>query len=133
MVVITGASSILGEALANTFYRVGCKIVLIGPNEHELDRIRLHLISLRPKDVAVYQPECVQMDLTDYPSIPGKVAEILEQCGQVDIVINNSNISTRSDVLSANIELDIRVMNVNYFGTIAFTRGMNTMLLIKIS
>lgn len=131
MVVITGASSILGEALAHSFYRVGCKVVLVGANEHELDRIRVHLISIRPKDVPIYQPEVVQLDLTDYSAIPEKVSGILEQCGQVDIVVNNANISTRSDVLSSSIELDIRVMNVNYFGTIAFTKGKFSHLLIK--
>lgn len=71
----------------------------------------------------VYQPECVVVDLTDTASVESKVAGILEQCGQVDILINNSSISTRSDVLSSNIDTDIRVMNVNYFGPIALTKG----------
>lgn len=124
MAVITGATTILGEAIAHTFYRAGCKMILVGPNEQELERVRVHLFSLRPKDVPVYQPECVAVDLTDTASIESKVAGILEQCGQVDILINNSSISTRSDVLSSNIESDIRVMNVNYFGPIAFTKGI---------
>lgn len=124
MTVITGASTILGEALALTFYRAGCKLILVGPNESELERVRIHLFSLRPKDVPVYQPEVVAMDSTDYQTVDEKVASILEQCGQIDILINNSTICTRSDVLSATLDTDIRVMNVNYFSPIAFTKGI---------
>lgn len=125
MAVITGASTILGEAIAHTFYRAGCKVILIGPNEDELERVRAHLFSLRPKDVPVYQPECVVMDLSETSTqiIHEKAAGILEQCGQVDLLINNSTICTRSDVLSSTIDSDIRVMNVNYFGPIALTKG----------
>nr|AEG42071.1 putative short-chain dehydrogenase [Mayetiola destructor] len=122
--VITGASTILGEALAQTFYRAGCKLILVGPNESELERVRIHLFSLRPNDVPVYQPDVVAMDSMDFQTIDEKVASILEQCGQVDILINNSTVCTRSDVLSAKLDTDIRVMNVNYFSPIAFTKGI---------
>lgn len=114
----------LGEAIACRFYTAGCKIILVGPNERELERVRVHLISLRPKDVPVYQPECVTLDLTDTSEVPSKMAGILEQCGQVDILVNNANICTRSDVMSSALDTDIRVMNINYFGPIAFTKGM---------
>lgn len=123
MVVITGASSALGEAIARQFYSVGCKVILIGPNETELERVRSGLISLRPKQVAVYQPECVTLDLSSTSYYDETVAGILEQCGQVDVVVNNANISTRADVLSTSHETEIRVMNINYFGPVAFTKG----------
>lgn len=125
MVVITGASSVLGEAIAHQFYTAGCKVILIGPNEHELERVRNHLISLRPKQVVVYQPEVVALDLSDTAtSVSNTVAGILEQCGQVDILVNNANICTRSDALTTSVDTDVRVMNINYFGPVAFTKGM---------
>lgn len=126
MAVITGASTILGRALAQTFYRAGCKVILVGPNEDELEQIRAHLFSLRPKDVPVYQPECVAISFineTSYDIVQEKAATILEQCGQVDYLIHNSTICTRSDILSSTLETDIRVMNVNYFGPVALTKG----------
>lgn len=123
MVVITGATTILGESLAQTFYNAGCKVVLIGPNQMELERVRSQLFSIRPKDVPVYQPEVMAMDSGPEFSVQDKVAEIIELCGQVDILINNSTICTRSDALSVNIDDDIRVMNVNYFAPIAITKG----------
>lgn len=113
----------LGEEIARKFYTAGCKVILVGPNETELERVRIHLVSLSPKDVPMYQPECVTLDLTDTSEVPSKTAGILEQCGQVDILVNNASICTRSDVMSSALDTDIRVMNINYFGPIAFTKG----------
>lgn len=126
MVIITGASTLLGEALAQSFYGAGAKVVLVGPNQQEIERVRNQLFSLRPKDVPVYQPEIVPMKINENEFIVEEiVADIMETCGQVDILINNSTIYTRSDVLSTNIDDDIRVMNVNYFAPIAITKGKN--------
>ncbi|XP_031631317.1 dehydrogenase/reductase SDR family protein 7-like [Contarinia nasturtii] len=126
VVVLTGANTPLGEALAISFYAAGAKLVLVGPDQTDLERTRTHLFSLRPKNVPVYQPEVVAMDASSPTEFSAQevVAEIMETCGQVDILINNSMTEVRSDILSTNIEEDIRVMNVNYFGVIAFVKSM---------
>ena len=110
--------------MASSFYSAGAKVVLVGSNQRELERVRTQLFSLRPKNVPVYQPEVVPMEsnVTEM-SAKEAVADIMETCGQVDILINNSTIYARSEVLSTSIDDDIRVMNVNYFGPIAFTKG----------
>lgn len=123
MVVVTGASSVLGESICRQFYSVGAKVILIGPNEIELERVRSQLISIRPKQVPVYQPECVALDLSSTSRVNETVAGILEQCGQIDVIVNNANICTRADVLSTTINADSRVMNINYFGPVAITKG----------
>lgn len=48
VVVITGASSGLGEALAHTFYTAGCKVVLAARREDELERVRKDLLETHP-------------------------------------------------------------------------------------
>lgn len=110
--------------MASSFYSAGAKVVLVGSNQRELERVRTQLFSLRPKNVPVYQPEVVTMEsnVTEM-SAKEAVADIMETCGQVDILINNSTIYARSEVLSTTIDDDIRVMNVNYFSPIAFTKG----------
>lgn len=121
---MTGANTQFGEALARTFYGAGCKVVLVGSDRTELERVRSQLFSLRPKDIPVYQPEIVPMESTEVEfSANEKVAEIIELCGQIDILINNSTICTRSEILSTNVDADIRVMSVNYYGPLAFTKG----------
>lgn len=104
------------------------KVILVGPNRPELEQSRAKLFSLRPKNVPVYQPEvfemAVSMELSDLEySVKEVVSEIMETCGHVDILINNSTTYVRSDVLSTSFNDDIRVMNVNYFSPIAFTKG----------
>lgn len=46
VVLITGASSGLGEALAHTFYIAGCKVVLAARRQDELERVRKNLLEL---------------------------------------------------------------------------------------
>lgn len=46
VVVITGASSGLGEALAHNFYVAGCKVVLAARRREELERVRTDLLEI---------------------------------------------------------------------------------------
>lgn len=46
VVLITGASSGLGEALANAFYKAGCKVILAARRVEELERVKKELLSL---------------------------------------------------------------------------------------
>lgn len=127
VVVITGASSGIGEALAHEFYTAGCKVVLAARRVNELERVSHNLLNLHIDTVETHRPEVVPLDLADIKSLPAKAAHILAKCGHVDILINNGGISVRTDVLSAQTDVDVRVMNVNYLGTVALTKGMCTM------
>lgn len=71
-----------------------------------------------------FPPVIVSLDLTDITSLPGKVAEILNIFGHIDILINNGGISVRSDIMSTAMDVDIKVMLVNYFGTVAMTKAV---------
>lgn len=46
--IITGASSGLGEALAHTFYMAGCKVILCARRQEELERVRKDLLECHP-------------------------------------------------------------------------------------
>lgn len=45
VVLITGASSGLGEALAHVFYRAGCKVILSARRSVELERVKMNLMA----------------------------------------------------------------------------------------
>lgn len=47
VVLITGASSGLGEAMAHVFYRAGCKVVLAARRQDELERVRRDLMNIK--------------------------------------------------------------------------------------
>lgn len=51
------------------------------------------------------------------------VAKGLKLFGKVDILINNAGVSYRGEISSTQIQVDERVMAVNYFGQIALIKG----------
>lgn len=63
------------------------------------------------------------MDLCDLNALPAAVSSVLAIYGQIDILINNGGISYRGDVNDTNVDVDIKVMMVNYFGQVALTKG----------
>lgn len=63
------------------------------------------------------------MDVAELDTIPDKVNQIENIFGHIDILINNAGISIRADVASMAVDVDQRVMLVNYFGSIAMTKG----------
>ena len=67
-------------------------------------------------------PAVLEMDLEALDTLDRKCKMALDIYGQVDILINNAGISHRGNVLETNLEVDQRIMNVNYFGSVAITR-----------
>ena len=61
----------------------------------------------------------VQLDITD----PESVRRAAEIASDVNVVVNNAGVSTRSDLLSGAMD-DIRLeMETHYFGTLQVTRA----------
>lgn len=50
--------------------------------------------------------------------------QVLQIFGQIDILINNGGISVRSEAINTKIDVDIKIMLVNYFGTVALTKAV---------
>lgn len=120
--VITGASSGLGEALAHEFYKHGCQVVLCARRRQELDRVKQDLLKTHPT-VPTYPPIIVPLDLNDVNTLAEHANKILGITGHVDILINNGGISTRGTAVNTNPDVDIKVMFVNYFGAVVLTKG----------
>ncbi|XP_044750203.1 dehydrogenase/reductase SDR family protein 7-like [Coccinella septempunctata] len=123
VVVITGASSGLGEALAHQFYKEGCIVVLCARRRQELDRVKNDLVSL-PCSTPNHTPIIVPLDLSDINSLPGVVDKILSITKKIDILVNNGGISHRGSVLDTKLEVDMKIMTVNYFGSVALTKAV---------
>lgn len=64
----------------------------------------------------------VPLDLSDLNSLNDKIAGILKIFGHIDILVNNGGVSVRADAASTSIDVDIKVMAVNYFGSVAMTK-----------
>ncbi len=114
---ITGASSGIGAAMAIEYSKLGASLILSSRNTDELNKVRL----------ACAEPEKVQvleMDLADTSGFKKYVEEAIKFYGSVDMLINNAGISQRSLAAETSLEVDRKIFDVNYFGTIALTKAL---------
>lgn len=116
---ITGASSGIGEALALAFAEQGAHLILSARNELEINRVGAACIKAGAGSVLVQG-----LDLERHDSIPGIVETVLNKVGKVDILVNNGGISQRSLAKETSLEVDKKLMAVNFFGTIALTKAL---------
>jgi short-subunit dehydrogenase len=116
---ITGASSGIGEALAYACAEAGAQLILSARNEAELHRVAAEAVKKGSTNVLVQV-----LDLAQHDAIPGIVANMLQQVGKVDILINCGGLSQRGRALDTPLEVDKRLMNINFFGTVALTKAL---------
>lgn len=116
---ITGASSGIGEALAVALSAAGAHLILSSRKESELNRVAAACGQAGAVSVQV-EP----LDLAIHDSIPLVVEKVLKRVGKIDILINNGGISQRALALDTTLDVDKRLMNVNYFGTVALTKAV---------
>lgn len=117
VVVITGASSGIGEALSIAFAREGAQLVLVARRKAELERVAAASVGARGVHV-------VPFDLSDVGAIPTMADEIIRRVGRVDIVVHNAGVSQRALALETDIEVDRRLMEINYFAVVALTKAL---------
>ena len=79
--------------------------------------------SPQPSSPPLHSPKILPLDLSDAASIAGRAQEAVEAFGHVDILVNNAGVSSRSCVMETDAAVDRRVMEVNFFGTVALTKG----------
>ena len=90
--LITGASSGLGEQFAKTLSRAGAAVVLASRRVEKLKELRAE-IEAEGGDAHV-----VALDVTDLDSIKSAVAHAETEVGSIDILVNNSGVSTTQRV-----------------------------------
>lgn len=116
---ITGASSGIGEALAHAFAERGSHLIISARNEQELNRVAADCAGAGAASIIV-QP----LDLARHDDIPAIAEKVLRQVGKVDILLNNGGISQRSLAKDTSLDVDKKLMNVNFFGTVALTKAL---------
>ncbi|KAG8256898.1 hypothetical protein J6590_060561 [Homalodisca vitripennis] len=132
VVLITGASSGLGESLAHVFYQAGCRVILAARRETQLERVKRELLASRmDKDVVTHTPIVMVLDLAKLEEIPDQVEKVLKIVGQVDILVNNAGISYRGEVLTTKIQVDQEVMLVNYISQVALIKALLPSMVLR--
>jgi len=108
--LVTGASSGLGEQFARTLSRAGAAVVLAARRVEKLKTLRAEL------EAEGGDAHVVQLDVTDHDSIKAAVAHAETEMGTIDILINNSGVSTTQKLVDVKPEDYDFVMNTNTRG-----------------
>ena len=116
VVVITGASSGIGEALAFAYGRTGAAIAFCG---RKADALQLTANALTEAGITNLP---VVADVSIAADMQRLMDETVARFGRIDILINNAGISMRSMFVDADPEVLRKLMDINYMGTVYATR-----------
>jgi dehydrogenase/reductase SDR family protein 7B len=118
IVWVTGASSGIGECLVYAFIKRGAFVIASSNEPSELERVKNNCggVSVRVM--------CVPFDLSDTTGIEKTVKTVIDQKGRIDFLVNIGGISQRATIVETPLWLDRKIMEINYFGTIALTKAV---------
>jgi NADP-dependent 3-hydroxy acid dehydrogenase YdfG len=110
VIVITGASSGLGEAAARHLAAEGAKLVL---GARRLDRLNALVVELKQGEGAA-----VQTDVTDREQVKRLADRAVERHGRIDVIINNAGLMPHSPLDRGKVEDWDRMIDVNLKGVL---------------
>ncbi len=115
--VITGGAGGIGAALAWKFGREGARVALIDADEGEVKNRERELLEA---GVTAFSRRA---DISNEAECVSAVTEVLRRFGGIDILINNAGISHRGPFREAEISTIRKIMEVNFFGSLACTKA----------
>lgn len=118
VVWITGASSGIGEELARQLAAYGTKLILSSRRKEELERVKASL-QTGPENVCI-----LPLDLGDPASLPEKAMEAEKAFGRIDILVNNGGVTQRALAMETPVEVDRKIMEINYFSGVILTKAV---------
>lgn len=118
VVWITGASSGIGEGLAYALHEQGAHLILSSRRREALERVRDNC-SGDTSDIHI-----ITLDLAEIDSLSQKAARALDIYGHIDYLFNNGGVSQRSPAVETKMEVVQKVMDINFFGSVALTNAV---------
>ena len=115
VVLITGASSGIGRALAFAFGREGASIVICARKTDALNVVSRELQQAGIDNLAITADVSIEADVKTL------IDQAVAHYGRLDILINNAGITMRSLVIDADPEVFRTVMDINFMGTVYAT------------
>ena len=114
---LTGASSGIGEALAYELARKKVRLILSSRRKEELERVKGNCHPLAQPEIKL-----LPFDLAESSNLQLITEAAVHLFGHIDILINNGGISQRSLAKDTQINVDRKIMEVDYFGTLSITK-----------
>jgi NAD(P)-dependent dehydrogenase (short-subunit alcohol dehydrogenase family) len=119
-ILLTGASSGIGEAAAEQFARLGATVVVVARRRDLLDALAERITTAGGEALPLPR------DVSDLDAVDALVADVEKRLGGIDILINNAGRSIRRP-LAESLERwhDVeRTMVLNYYAPLRLIRGL---------
>ena len=140
-ILLTGASRGLGKSLAHQLSKCNPSLLILsGRDESALKEVQSECMQIsnertNASDGTPMQVEIVVCDLADKSSVEQLATTSLQlaqkqsnnnpkSSGVIDILINNGGISSRSSFLETKLDVDEKLMQVNFFSGAALAKGV---------
>lgn len=111
VIVITGASMGIGEALAQAFLAEGARVVLSSRDQARLEQVCGRIGSIE-------RTGAIACDVQDRGQIENLVRASVERFGRIDVWVNNAGYGMLDPVVSMSMEECRRLFDTNFFGAI---------------
>ena len=112
LVLITGAGSGIGEALAYQFAQKGTNVLLTGRRRANLEKVKVECEKMGVKGYVC------ELDLEQYSSIDSLVEYIDSNGLNPNFIVLNAGVSQRALTFDSDFSVDQKLMNTNYFGSV---------------
>jgi len=118
-VVVTGASSGIGEALSHRLAGAGAHVMLVARSKEKLDQTASQIAD-RGGSASTYP-----CDLSDAADTQRLISELLADHGRVDILVNNAGVSIRRSVAKSydRVHDFERTLALNFLGAVRLIMG----------
>ena len=113
---IAGASSGIGEALARELARRGARLILSARRGERLQQVAGTL--------AGSDHRLLPLDITEIAAVERKVARLIASGAPPTMVVLNAGISQRALARDTSLEVDRRLMETNFFGSVALAKAI---------
>ena len=123
--LVTGASGGLGAQFARTLAAAGAAVVLAGRRVERLKTLRAELEGLGG------DAHVVGLDVTDPDSIRSAIAHAETECGALDILVNNSGVSTTQRLIDVTPEDYDYVMETNARGAFFVAQAVGKRMIAR--
>ena len=113
---ITGASSGIGESLAKRLSTLGAKVIISSHEPKELERTKSEAGKTK------HEIQIISFDLSKATEVEAAADKAIKDNGGIDFLFNNGGISTRTTAIETSLEIDRKIMEINYFAGLILTK-----------